>query len=244
LPKLDEGMAGSGMHLHLAVRRDGRNVMTREDGELSDDALGMIGGLLEQAGPLTAFGSTVAASYLRLVPGQEAPTSICWGRRNRSSLVRVPLDFGGTRRLDQVMNPSEQGAYPADLARPTVEYRSPDGSAIPLLLLAAVTLCAERGLTWPESLELAHQLEVRRDGGRPLESFRQLPDTAVAAAAALHEGRGFFEQRGMPARLIDHVVSKLEEEKDTGLTEKLRRLPAAERLKASRRLMHKDLHKH
>ena len=244
LPKLDEGMAGSGMHLHLAVRRDGRNVMTRDDGELSDDALRLIGGILGQAGPLTAFGSTVAASYLRLVPGQEAPTRICWGSRNRSSLVRVPLDFGGTRRLDQVMNPDEKGDYPAHLARPTIEYRSPDGSAFPQLLLAAVTLCAEHGLTAPDTLELARGLEVSHDQGRPLESFQQLPDTAVAAAAALREGRAFFEQLGLPARMIDHVVAKLDEEKDTGLTERLRRLPAAERLKASRRLMHKDLHKH
>jgi glutamine synthetase len=244
LPKLDEGMAGSGMHLHLAVRREGRNVMTREDGDLSEEALRLIGGLLGQAKPLTAFGSTVAASYLRLVPGQEAPTRICWGRRNRASLVRVPLDFGGTRRLDQVMNPHERGAYPSGLARPTIEYRSPDGSAFPQLLLAAVTLCAEAGLTSEASLALARDLEVRRDGERKLESFEQLPDTAVAAARTLQEGRAFFEERGLPARLIDHVIAKLEEEKDTGLTEKLRRLPAAERLKASRRLMHKDLHKH
>ena len=179
-----------------------------------------------------------------LVPGQEAPTRICWGRRNRSSLVRVPLDFGGTRRLDQVMNPGEKGDYPEHLARPTIEYRSPDGSAFPQLLLAAVTLCAEHGLTAPGSLELARSLEVSRDEGRPLESFQQLPDTAVAAAASLREGRAFFEQRGLPAKMIDHVVAKLDEEKDVGLTEKLRRLPAAERLKASRRLMHKDLHKH
>ena len=46
---------------------------------------------LAHAGPLTAFGNTVAASYLRLVPDQEAPTRICWGHRNRSSLIRVPL---------------------------------------------------------------------------------------------------------------------------------------------------------
>ena len=32
VPKLDEGMAGSGMHLHLAVERDGVNAMRRAGG--------------------------------------------------------------------------------------------------------------------------------------------------------------------------------------------------------------------
>ena len=77
-----------------------------------------------------------------------------------------------------------------------------------------------------------------------MESFDQLPESAVAAARMLDARRGFFEERGFPPRLIDDVVRRLEAEADEGLTEALRRLPAAERLRESRRLMHKDLHKH
>ena len=40
------------------------------------------------------------------------------------------------------------------------------------------------------------------------------------------------------------MLSKLEGEADQGLTERLKALPAAERLQTARRLMHKDLHKH
>jgi hypothetical protein len=75
-------------------------------------------------------------------------------------------------------------------------------------------------------------------------SYRQLPETAVAAGHALREQRGLFEKAGMPARLLDIIVEKLESERDEGLSVRLKALPAAERLMASRRLMHKDLHKH
>lgn len=244
LPKLDEGMAGNGMHVHLAINRDGRNVMADEKGNLSEDAFRLVGGLLDHAAPLTAFGNTVAASYLRLVPGQEAPTSICWGYHNRASLVRVPLNFCNAVRLDQVMNPGETGSYPDDLARPTVEYRSPDGSAFSHMLLAAITICAEEGLSSQESVRHAKALEATPDRPSDHTNFKQLPETAVAAAKALTAERAFFEERGFAPRLIDIVVNKLMDESDVGLGDKLRALPAAERLAASRRLMHKDLHKH
>jgi glutamine synthetase len=244
LPKLDEGMAGNGLHVHLAVLRNGRNVMNDDDGKLSDDALRLVGGLLRHASTLTAFGNTVAASYLRLVPGQEAPTSICWGYHNRASLVRVPLSFATARRLDQAMNPGESGGYPDRLARPTIEYRSPDGSAFVHLLLAAITACVEEGMIAPESVHIAKSLELSPDRPGETEPFEQLPDTAVSAAQTLAEGRSFYEERGIPPRLIDIIIEKLKDEADVGLTEKLRALPAAERLAASRRLMHKDLHKH
>ena len=244
LPKLDEGMAGSGMHVHLALARDGRNVMRGDGGGLSEDAYGMIGAFLEHADGLTGFGNTVAASYLRLVPGQEAPTRVCWGAHNRAGLLRVPLAFDTPARLDRVMNPREDGAYPEGVARPTIEYRSPDGSAYPHLLLAAVAMCAAAGVGSSDAVALAHRLEVNPQKARDLEGFEQLPATAVAAAHALARDRAFFEQGGMSPRLIDIVIRKLEDERDEGLGERLRALPAAERLAASRRLMHKDLHKH
>jgi len=247
VPKLDEGMAGSGMHLHLALHRDGRNAMHDGDGELSEDAVRLTAGILRHAAPLTAFGNTVAGSYLRLVPGQEAPTRVCWGRRNRSSLVRVPLDFATESRLDQAMNPGERGPYPPSLARPTVEYRSPDGSAFVHLLLAAVTLAVGDGLADPDALELGRRLEVAGNvfhDPELLDRLESLPPTAVAAAARLREERRFFENGGVPPQLLELVIAKLEAEADEGLGEKLRALPAAERLAASRRLMHKDLHKH
>ncbi len=247
VPKLDEGMAGSGMHLHLALERGGRNVVRNESGGLSTEALALIGGLLRHGPSLAAFGNTVAGSYLRLVPNQEAPTRLCWGRANRSALIRIPLDFATARRLDQTMNPREAGAYPAGTGRATIEYRSPDGSAFPHLLLAAVTLAAADGLADPAAIELTRVAEVdgeRDPGAERTVGFGQLPASAAAAARALDADRTLYERGGFPARLIDRVVAQLRAEGDEGLLDRLRRLPAAERLAESRRLMHKDLHKH
>ena len=89
-PKITVGKAGSGLHFHMLIEKDGQNVVL-ENGKLSPTARKMIAGILDVADALTGFGNTIPTSYLRLVPNQEAPTKICWGDRNRSALVRVPL---------------------------------------------------------------------------------------------------------------------------------------------------------
>ncbi len=250
VPKLDEGMAGSGMHLHLALARDGANVLKDASGELSEPALRMIGGLLRHAPALAAFGNTVAGSYLRLVPDQEAPTRPGWGRGDRSALLRVPLDFAADGALERAMNPGEDGEAPTDLARPTIELRSPDGSAFPQLLLAAVTLAVADGLGDPAALELARatatttKTETETEAAGRAPSLDPLPRSAVEAARVLERRREFFERGGFPPVLIDRVAAQLRAEADEDLSERLRRLPAADRLVESRRLMHKDLHKH
>ncbi|PIY33094.1 MAG: glutamine synthetase, partial [Bacteroidetes bacterium CG_4_10_14_3_um_filter_42_6] len=87
-PKITVGKAGSGLHIHTRVMKDGKNMMIKE-GKLSDIAKTAIAGYMELAPSLTAFGNQNPTSYFRLVPHQEAPTNICWGDRNRSVLVRV-----------------------------------------------------------------------------------------------------------------------------------------------------------
>jgi glutamine synthetase len=215
-------------------------------GELSDVALRMIGGLLRHVPSLTAFGNTVASSYLRLVPGQEAPTRPTWGYSNRGGLLRVPLGFVTPNRLDQAVNPQEDGPYPLDLARPTVELRLPDGSAFSHALLAAVTACVEEGLADADAVAEARRAEVS-DGQEPASlaaSGRSIPASAVQAAAALRSDRAFYEAAGLAPRLIDLVIERLEAEADDGLSSRLTALPPGQRLAEARRLMHKDLHKH
>ncbi len=109
-PKIIVGHAGSGMHFHTRLVKDGRNLMADEKG-LTETARKVIAGYLMCAESLTAFGNTVPTSFLRLVPHQEAPTSICWGDRNRSVLVRVPLGWLGVGdKMLRDANPAE----PAD----------------------------------------------------------------------------------------------------------------------------------
>ena len=89
-PKITTAKAGSGMHIHTRITKDGVNQYVT-DGALNDTARKAIAGYMTCAASLTAFGNMNPTSYFRLVPHQEAPTSICWGDRNRSVLVRVPL---------------------------------------------------------------------------------------------------------------------------------------------------------
>ena len=82
-PKITTGKAGSGLHIHMRITRDGENLMLDDSGKLSNDARRMIAGLVDLAPALTAFGNKNPTSYFRLVPHQEAPTNVCWGDRNR-----------------------------------------------------------------------------------------------------------------------------------------------------------------
>ena len=81
-PKITTGKAGSGLHIHMRMMKDGRNMML-SNGRLSDDARRMIAGMMTLAPSITAFGNKNPMSYFRLVPHQEAPTNVCWYRPSR-----------------------------------------------------------------------------------------------------------------------------------------------------------------
>lgn len=107
-PKITVGKAGSGLHIHTRLKKGDKNMMI-ENGKLTDHALKAIAGYLDLAPSLTAFGNTNPTSYFRLVPHQEAPTNICWGDRNRSVLVRVPLGWtSGASDMLRDANPLEK----------------------------------------------------------------------------------------------------------------------------------------
>ncbi|MBW3086463.1 Glutamine synthetase [Austwickia sp. TVS 96-490-7B] len=222
-PKIIVGQAGSGLHVHTRLVRDGRNLLTTPDG-LSDDALRVIAGFLDSAPSLTAFGNTVPTSYLRLVPHQEAPTNICWGDRNRSVLVRVPLGWNGIgASMGQSANPGEPAeSFTAPVCDPqTVELRSGDGSAHVHLYLAAMTVAAAHGLTDPGALEAARAWYVDRDASQ-VEGLAQLPDSCARSAEALSAHRARYEQDGVfPPEVIDATIRTLRAYGDDRLSERL-----------------------
>ena len=159
-PKILVGHAGSGLHVHTKLSKAGKNVMV-EGGKLSDVAKRAIAGHLNLASSLTAFGNTVPLSYLRLVPHQEAPTNICWGDRNRSVLVRVPLGWrSGVDSMLRDANPQEKEKVVRVDDKQTVEFRCPDGSANIYLLLAGLAVATRHGLEMKNALELADKLYV------------------------------------------------------------------------------------
>ena len=246
-PKIEEGVAGNGLHVHVEVRRQGRNIM-RRDGELSPEARQVIGGLCQYADSLTAFGNTISSAYLRLVPNQEAPTRISWSDLNRSTMIRVPLGWKDVSDLSQTVNPQQAHAYASDGSRQTVELRSPDGSAFVHLLLAGIAMAAEWGMTHPESLVLADQAYVAGNifhDESVLKDLSSLPRSCVESARILYQKRELFEREGIfPSCIIDYMSKLLKAEDDDDMNRKLIDLPADDRLHETRKIMHKDLHRH
>jgi len=119
MPKPVFGINGSGMHTHISLFKNGKNVFYDPKGkyELSKEALYFIGGLLRHAKGFTAVTNPLVNSYKRLTPGYEAPVYIAWSERNRSPLVRVPAARGEGARA---------------------ELRSPDPSCNPYLAFAVI----------------------------------------------------------------------------------------------------------
>ncbi len=221
-PKIIVGQAGSGMHVHTRFTRDGVNVMADQNG-LTETARKVIAGYLMSSESLTAFGNTVPTSFLRLVPHQEAPTSICWGDRNRSVLVRVPLGWIGVGdRMIRDANPNEPAGDMASCENfQTVELRSPDGSANAHLLLAGMAVAARYGLEHPDALRTADELYVRADASR-IDTLRQLPASCWESAECLKRDRARYEEGGVfPAGLIDSLAKDLQAYDDLNMSEKM-----------------------
>ena len=225
-PKITVGKAGSGMHIHMMLEKDGVNMMV-ENGKLSNAAKRMIAGILDLSKSLTAFGNTIPTSYLRLVPHQEAPTNICWGDRNRSVLMRVPLGWNGATDMIKDANPADSTDFAGLPSKQTVELRSPDGSADIYKLFAGLVVATEHGLEMKNAISKAHDLYVDynifhdKNSGKK-KSLESLPSSCWESAECLLEQRSYYEKDEVfPACVIDNVVSKLQTFDDKGLSEKL-----------------------
>lgn len=219
-PKITAGKAGSGLHIHFKIMKDGHNMMI-EDGHLSDNAKKAIAGILENADAITAMGNKVPTSYFRLVPHQEAPTSICWGDRNRSVLIRVPLGWTGGKDMCSQVNPGvNNGKSPQ---KQTVELRSADCSADIYQLIAAMVVAARKGFEMEDALQKAEEMYVSvnihsDENSDKLATLKSLPDSCVASAQCLREKRGVFEEKDVfSPRLIDGIIDKLESYDDLEL---------------------------
>lgn len=219
-PKIIVGHAGSGMHIHMRLVKDGKNMMVDDNG-LSDTAKKLITGLLELSPSLTAFGNTVPTSFLRLVPHQEAPTCICWGDRNRSVLVRVPLGWLGVDNMIMDANPQETGDVSEHMNTQTIELRNPDGSANVHQLLAGMTVAALHGLEDKDAVKKADALYVKTEASK-CEGLKQLPASCYEAADKLLEHRLFYEKDGVfSPGMIDKLANDLKAYDDKDLSEKL-----------------------
>ena len=224
-PKITTGKAGSGMHIHMRLMRDGRNVTLGPDGKLSKEARRAIAGLMTLAPSITAFGNKNPTSYFRLVPHQEAPTNVCWGDCNRSALVRVPLGWSSGTNMCVLANPLEGNEDRDTTAKQTFEMRSPDCSADIYQLMAGLCVAARKGLEMPEeeALALAAKTYVDMDihkseNAARLATLEQLPVCCTQSADCLEKVRSIYEEADVfRPRMIDGILKALRAHNDADL---------------------------
>ncbi len=122
--------AGSGMHVHQYLSKNGKNLFYDKKGNyanLSKTALHYIGGLLKHGRALTAFTNPSTNSFKRLVPGYEAPVNLFFSLANRSAAIRVPK-------------------YAIRPQNKRIEYRPPDFACNIYYCLAALLMAGIDGI--------------------------------------------------------------------------------------------------
>ncbi len=181
------GIAGTGMHIHGSLMKEGKNAFYDPDGtwQLSETCRHWIGGLLKHAPAITRVANPTINSYKRLVPGYEAPVYISWSNANRSALIRVPSARGMSTRA---------------------EFRSPDPMCNPYLTFAAMLAAGLDGIRNridpgdPTDVNIYHLSDAeRRERG-----IEMLPSSLYDAHQAM------LGDDVIRNALGDHVVSGLD----------------------------------
>ena len=141
MPKPIFGQNGSGMHVHQSLFSGDNNIFfSRDDSyHLSETARSYIAGVLKYVPEFLLVTNQWVNSYKRLIDGYEAPVYISWGRRNRSSLVRVPMYRVGKEKATRI------------------ELRCPDPACNPYLAFAVMVSAGMAGSQ--EGLELSPSVE-------------------------------------------------------------------------------------
>jgi len=167
MPKPIQGAWGSGMHTHLSLFEGDRNAFFDPTDQyyLSKVARAFIAGLLRHAREISAITNQWINSYKRLVPGYEAPVYVCWGVRNRSALVRVPLT-----------KPGKESAC-------RIEYRAPDAACNPYLTFAVILAAGLRGIELEYDLppEASDDIHRKSDAERWSGGIESLPESLPEA---------------------------------------------------------------
>lgn len=198
MPKPFFGQNGSGMHVHQSLYdiKTKKNVFfdPEDKYKLSKNAYYFIGGQLKYIREICAIVAPTVNSYKRLVPGYEAPVYICWARRNRSALIRVPEYFPGNEMATRV------------------ELRCPDSSCNPYLAFTAMLKAGLEGIKKKIEPPTPVEEDVYEFDDRKLAEFyiKTLPASLGEAIEELEKSNFIKDVLGKSA-LEKYITGKKQE---------------------------------
>ena len=189
MPKPVMGVNGSGMHTHQSLFEGDRNAFfdPTDEHRLSKTGKAYIAGILRHAREITLVTNQWVNSFKRLVPGYEAPVYICWARRNRSALVRVPMYKPGKETATRI------------------EFRSPDPACNPYLAFACMLAAGLAGIENEYELapEASNNIYEMSEDERRAAGIESLPED-------LYEAIGVAEKSELVRETLgDHVFEYL-----------------------------------
>ncbi len=200
MPKPLFAEAGNGLHVHMHLFKNNEPLFYDENGYsgLSQEALYFIGGLLKHAPAVLAFTNPSTNSYKRLVPGYEAPVSVCFATANRSAVIRVP-------------------AYAKSPMQKRFEFRSADATCNPYLGFSAMLMAGLDGIK--------NKIDPTAEGFGPYDvnlyhlspeeqaKIKGLPTSLDEALDALEKDHDFLMAGGVfPQRLIEIWIANKRKE--------------------------------
>jgi glutamine synthetase len=171
-PKPFPDQAGSGMHIHLSLWRDGRNLLYAPEGSLglSPLAYQFIAGVLRHMPGLLALTCPSVNSYTRLQPNMWSSAFTCYGNDNREACVRVPSRFSN----------AEEGST-------NLEVKAVDASANPYLALGGLIAAGLDGIE--QNLHPGEPVNVNPadldEAERERRGIRRYPQSLGEAIAVL-----------------------------------------------------------
>ncbi|MBO5927898.1 MAG: type I glutamate--ammonia ligase [Clostridia bacterium] len=200
MPKPIYGEAGSGMHVHMLLLKDGQPVFSDDNGyaNLSKTAHYFMGGLLKHIASLCAITNPSTNSFKRLVPGFEAPVTVGYATSNRSAVIRIP-------------------AYAKSPDKRRFELRNPDATCNPYFCYAAILMAGLDGIKnkidphengWgPYDMNLYHLSDEEK------AKLHHLPTRLEDALTALEKDNDYLTAGGVfPKELIANFIKAKREE--------------------------------
>jgi glutamine synthetase len=188
MPKPIFGQNGSGMHTHQSLFLGDKNAFfeASDPFHLSAIAKSYIAGLMRHAGEMTAINNQWVNSYKRLVPGYEAPVYVSWARRNRSTMIRVPMYKPGKEKATRI------------------EFRSPDPACNPYLSFAVQLAAGLAGIegNYPLPEPVEEDIFEMTPNERESRGIKSLPGNLYAAIEEVKKSSLVREALG------DHIYFK------------------------------------